>query len=122
MKRFKLRKHTVLDTKTGLEWEREHKIDLTWQEAMDYAAAKGKGWRLPTVEEQITLIDFSQSNPASDFPDMPSESFWSSSSYADSVPVAWFVNFYYGYVSLYNKSNAGYVRCVRGGLCPVTDN
>lgn len=115
-KRFKIRKYTVLDTRTGLEWERKHSGPMTWQKAMDYSALNTVGWRLPTIEELITLINFAKVNPASDFLGMPSEWFWSSSSsfYASNVSDAWYVSFSYGNVNTTYKSRAGYVRCVRG--------
>jgi hypothetical protein len=116
-KRFKiLNKRTILDTKTGLEWERAANGPMTWQAAMDYATAKGKGWRLPTIEELITLINFSKYDPASDFPGMSPYWLWSSSSYAYDVSYAWLVNFNNGAMDGYGKSATSYVRCVRSGL------
>jgi hypothetical protein len=114
-KRFLLKKHSVLDTKTGLEWERKESGPMPWQAAMDYAAAKGKGWRMPTVEELFPLINFLKKTPASDFPGMPSVRFWSSSPYVYYVNYAWGVYFDGGVVSDDTKNSAGYVRCVRGG-------
>jgi len=48
-----------------------------------------------------------------DFPNMPNDYFWTSSSYAANANYAWFVNFSYGSVSSSNKNYSYSVRCVR---------
>jgi len=115
--RFKTSNGIVTDSTSGLEWEAEPAGPLTWQEAMDYAATLRLGghddWRVPTIEELLTLVDYSRVNPATDLPRMPSEWFWSSSSYAGSASTAWDVLFSPGLVNRYDKTNTYYVRCVR---------
>lgn len=113
--RFEIKETTVLDTKTGLEWAREVLGPMHWKVAMDAAQAKGDGWRLPTIEELITLINFSRCEPASEFPGQPSVWFWSSSSYALNASSAWSVNFGYGNVDNNGKTYSYCARCVRGG-------
>jgi hypothetical protein len=61
----------ILDNQTGLVWARNTAIlekPLPWEEAMKFVEAVdigGKsGWRLPTKDELITLLDTSQSYPA----------------------------------------------------------
>jgi len=61
----------VLDKQTGLTWARNLTIadgPKPWQEAVkfcqDLEIGNRKGWRLPTKEELITILDTSQSNPA----------------------------------------------------------
>ena len=61
----------VLDNLTGLTWARNTDIAngaIPWQEAMNLCKnleiGNRKGWRLPTKEEFITILDTSQSNPA----------------------------------------------------------
>jgi len=61
----------VRDKQTGLIWARDTEILETavpWQEAMDLCQnieiGGQKGWRLPTRDELITLLDTSQSRPA----------------------------------------------------------
>jgi len=117
--RWKLLKHSILDTATGLEWQKDTTGPLSWQLAMDSAKALRVGghadWRLPIIEELETLLDRSLVGPASTFPAMPPEWFWSSSSYSGSSSPAWYVNFYNGYQSFVDKTGSGYVRCVRRG-------
>ena len=115
--RFKTSNGIVTDAQTGLEWEAKPAGPMTWQEAMDYAATlrlDGRNdWRVPTIAELFSLVNYDCVNPASDFPGMPSDHFWSSSSYAGSASIAWFVYFCYGYVNNLAKTSTGYVRCVR---------
>ena len=41
-----------------LEWQKEDVAEKTWDEALEYANGLGCGWRLPTIKELISLIDF----------------------------------------------------------------
>ena len=123
MNRFEERKETIFDHETNLEWEKEHSGPMTWAEAVKYAEKIGNGWRLPTINELTTLIDYERFDPESAFPGMPSirfwsstsyaGHFWSSTSYAGSASFAWYVNFFNGRVNYYGKTNTYYVRCVR---------
>ena len=106
---------TVFDCTTSLIWQKDHAGPMSWQEAIDYASklelAGHSDWRLPTIEELITLIDFGKHDPASVFPNMPSKRFWSSSPYSENY--AWGAYFRNGYV-LDNFVYYDYcVRCVR---------
>jgi hypothetical protein len=107
---------TVIDHETGLEWQASTSGPMTWQEAMDYASSLGDGWRLPTIEELITLIDYSQVDPATNFPNHLATGFWSSSVHAYYTGYAWSVYFSSGYVYGNGKYNGIRVRCVRSGL------
>ena len=116
MERFEIKhnNYEVLDTQTGLVWCRDTKKDVTWEEALKYAASLGDDWRLPTKDELMTLVNKDRENPTSDFPNMPSTWFWSSSS-VDYSSFAWSVNFYEGYVGNNYKTNTHSARCVRNG-------
>jgi hypothetical protein len=111
---------TVVDTATGLAWQRT--VDGTargWEEAQAYCAGlpqAGGGWRMPNMKELQTLIDETTVDPAIDrtvFPATASESFWSSSLLVGGPPEAWFVNFYSGVSYTNVKTNPYRVRCVR---------
>ena len=120
--RYRITGDVVHDTTTGLEWQREHSGPMTWRMAMDYAAKLGDGWRLPTVIELVSLVDYDRCDPASAFPAMPSvAAFWSSSSDAGSASNAWYVNFYHGNVSNDGKTSTSYVRCVRRPVVGPSD-
>ncbi len=75
-------------------------------------------WRLPTLKELATLVDYSRFDPSIDygvFPSTVSAGYWSSTTIESSTSSAWLVDFYGG-----NDDNDGtlssyYVRAVRGG-------
>jgi hypothetical protein len=58
---------TVTDNVTGLMWTQDPGEKMTWQQAIDGAkdcAAGGCGdWRLPTIKELYSLIDFNGTDP-----------------------------------------------------------
>ena len=112
----------VVDETTGLMWQKEYESGKTWAEALNYCKglndenyAGFDDWRLPNKNELASLLNLDKNAaPYSNFPDMPSEYFWSSSTTSDSTDVAWGVDFSYGRVGSNGKtSNDGYVRCVR---------
>lgn len=86
------------------------------QQAISQAASTGAAWRLPNVKELSSIVDRSRSNPSVDttvFPATPSNAFWSSSPYVGNIDYAWNVDFYYGHVYYYYRSNSLPVRLVR---------
>ncbi len=117
----------VTDSLTGLMWQRTWAEHRTWQEALDYCGTtlnEGSGfsgftdWRLPNPHELLSIVDNSQFTPAIDntvFPGTPSSYFWSSSSLASDTRNAWFVDFGYGFVYPYDKTNDNNARCVCSG-------
>ncbi|MBP8282815.1 MAG: DUF1566 domain-containing protein [Chromatiaceae bacterium] len=76
-------------------------------------------WRLPNREELRSIVDNSSRYlPTIDtawFPNTYSDWYWSSSPDANSTPVAWVVDFYFGTDGLNLKSEGRPVRLVRGG-------
>lgn len=107
---------TIRSVKVGdLEWQADvPDRKFTWQEAQEYAASLGDGWRVPTIKELLTLVDYTSALPAcSVFPDCPSEWFWSSSALSGSATDAWDVDFYYGDSGYLAVGSYLRVRCVR---------
>jgi len=126
----------VTDKNSNLIWQKSHTM-LTWKEALDYCEnleyAGYCDWRLPNRNELLSLIDYDKTEPASSFPDMIPEIFWSSTTdlilspahcadedencgpgYYDNY--AFCVDFKYGdssYFTLRDKSGILYVKCVR---------
>ena len=101
---------TITDTQTNLIWQKEYHKDKTHDEAI---SLQDDVWRLPTIEELISLIDYGKVNPASTFLDMPRIHFWSSSSFAHDSSYAWIVYFSYGYVYGNSRYYDSAVRLVR---------
>ncbi|MFC1669324.1 DUF1566 domain-containing protein [Spirochaetota bacterium] len=105
---------------------------MTWHDATDTCCAlnsanSGSGyagrtdWRLPSINELITIVDYGKSEPAIDetyFPNtqgagLGETPYWASSEFRNkkSSYVLYFNN---GTVLYWNKSDSVYVRCVSG--------
>jgi hypothetical protein len=119
--RYDIQPATVLDVATGLTWQRAVP-DKKFQfgEARDYCAklslAGKKGWRMPTLQELLTLIDeHAAAGPMIDrsaFPNTPSEQFWTSTLFASSAITSWYIFFNRG-DGLYGMNIEKYrARCV----------
>ena len=133
---------TIMDNTTGLEWEKltgdgsihDWHNHYTWTQAFqkiaDLNAANFAGhddWRLPNINELLTLVDYGQTNPAIDEPfrtgnDGTGDSFtengmyWSSNTYVGGPNAAWWVSFAGGGVSTEFKWQWWFlVRAVRSG-------
>lgn len=115
----------VLDKETGLVWEKSPDINSrNWYDACTHCYRRDvgnrRGWRLPTIEELASLVEFPLqfylSLPSGHpFNNVQSSHYWSSTTYASSTSSAWRVYFRYGDVNFNGKSNDHYVWCVRGG-------
>jgi len=114
---------TVSDTSTGLTWQQDTPDDVVnWEQALAYCESLALGgatdWRLPTIKELRSLVDFSRNNPAIDitrFPNTLPSFYWSSTTYATTTSSAWGVFFLNGSGSSSNKASITRVRAVRGG-------
>ena len=118
--RFEINGTEILDRKTGLIWQRAIEKNLTHEEALEHAERisreTGLNWRVPTIDELSSLLDRTRSFPASGFPDMPSETFWSSTPYVGGTYLAWVVNFDNGRVYDSYRNCGLAVRLVKGVL------
>ena len=113
---------TITDSSTGLMWQKEDDgRQYAWDQAVSYAQslnlAGHSDWRLPTVQELVSILDYGRYNPAIDpiFSNAKSSTYCSGTTDASDTGNAWDVAFSYGGVDYHDKSNGGYVRCVRGG-------
>jgi Protein of unknown function (DUF1566)/Putative binding domain, N-terminal/Viral BACON domain len=114
---------TVTDTSTGLMWQQQAGSSTqTWEQALAYCEGLNLGghtdWRLPSVKELQSLVDYSQYNPAINttyFPNAAASWYWSSTTYANYTGSAWVVTFYNGDVVNGGKPGSSYVRAVRSG-------
>lgn len=127
---------TVTDLTTNLMWQQcsaghvEADCSIVagsgtylWENAISYCEGSTLGgfadWRLPNVKELNSIVDTTKAiAPAISttyFPNTRSLHYWSSTSYAPNVTMAWSVQFSYGFVGNLSKSSSHFVRCVRGG-------
>ncbi|MHA1917084.1 MAG: Lcl C-terminal domain-containing protein [Candidatus Ranarchaeia archaeon] len=105
---------TWTDPETGLIWERQgSEKTMSWKKALKYAETLGDNWRLPTIQELVTLADFTKINPACKITNTHSSGYWSSTTFAGDTYDAWCMFFGYGGVGSGYKSNRYYVRCVK---------
>lgn len=113
--RFEELSGTILDKDTGLGWQKEITVDrMSLNKAKEYARGlrtDGYTWRLPTLEELLTLIDSSKKAPASSFPGMTSDCFWSLARVGH-APGALLVYFKSGDVYYLTENDKGRVLCV----------
>ena len=123
----------VLDRETGLVWEQSPSTTpLQWggtgvlfnrsaqYHCNDLNAGSRTGWRLPTIQELLSLVDRSVSLPGPTLPSgnpfsVQSSSYWSASTLAQITSNAWFVHLINGSVDNINKSLTNHAWCVRGG-------
>jgi hypothetical protein len=120
--RYALDVDTVVDTVTGLTWQRAAPSGTyTWDAAKTYCSGlslggiAAGGWRVPRKLELESIVDDRGYAPAIDttaFPDTQLDYFWSSSPFVYQPNSAWFVDFRNG-VSWENPTSATlWVRCV----------
>lgn len=115
----------VYDKKTRLTWQQVvSQTTYTWSDAKTYCASAsvqsalgGTGWRLPTIKELHTLVDYTQTSaPMIDrtaFPGIPQFSFfWSATPTAGLTGVAAGLDFN-AIQSSDGTTTSHYARCVR---------
>jgi hypothetical protein len=125
---------TVTDYLTGLTWLKNADCfgSTSWLDALAFCQALRNGqcgltdgstpgdWRLPSIRELHSLIDYNNYNPAlpSGYPftDIRSDIYWSSTVYAGSNKIIWTVGMYGGFVSVVSaEGRDADVWPVRGG-------
>ncbi|MBP5435593.1 DUF1566 domain-containing protein [bacterium] len=110
----------VTDAVTGLTWKKEYIKDVDWETALKYCEnldyAGRTDWRLPNKNELASLLNVNKSDiPYSDFPDMPANWFWSSTTFLTINKSALIVNFNNGWIDSEVKYDKLHARCVAGG-------
>jgi Protein of unknown function (DUF1566) len=107
---------TVFDTRTRLTWQQSvPAATFTLASAGAYCAGLGTGWRLPTIRELETIVDYSVAPPgptidAAAFPNTPTNLFYVTSTLVNGSSLHWSIDFSNGVIG----NNAGEpfnVRC-----------
>lgn len=134
---------TVTDNVTGLLWETRPSptgeqcptrasgtdtfsaFTCNQAEAAAYCASRGINWRLPTMRELVSLLDWTTYSPSSSlspamiklasFPGTPATAFWTSTLDASEPGQAWRVDFAYGSTEGTPVTWSLRVRCVSPG-------
>lgn len=111
-----------VDRASGLMWQDDGvtaHTKMTWYEASQYCKDLKIGnyddWRLPTVRELLTLVDYRREDPASisQIRYVHPGDYWTSVTDVSDSSDAWLVFFEHGEVDNYDKSHKRYLRCVR---------
>ena len=118
----------VLDRETGLVWERSPSSSgRIWDNAQSscnvLTVGNRMGWRLPTLQELLSLVDPSVKTGGLFLPAghpfnnvQPSTPYWSATTSAHSTNLAWEMSFGVYYVGVADKTQTSdLVWCVRGG-------
>jgi len=122
---------TVTDTDTGLMWQEETAVDVSdafsWAAAVSYCEDLELGgygdWRIPTINELESIINYSLYNPATTMPNtLLNFGYWSSTKDAYHPSYRRLVEFSEGFFETYSDYGMpdevlGHVRAVRGGPC-----
>ena len=122
--RYTIASGVVTDTVTGLVWQQQAPTSTyTQSEGSAYCSTLSLGgfnfgWRLPTIKELATLVDYSVPQgslmmDATAFAGEPANVFWSSTPVAGLPTDAWVVYFGNGNVFSINVTYGYCVRCVR---------
>ncbi len=110
----------VRDTVTGLSWQRSSDSQRrSYEDARAYCAQltleKETGWRLPSLHELFTIIDYGRINPSLPPEFFPtSMSVWAADSVLDETPQAYVVSFETGMTQQARTLFFMNTRCVKG--------
>ena len=89
--RFQIANGMVTDASTGLTWQQASSQQASWSTAKTYCAGATGGFRLPSVQELQTLVDYTIRSPGppidtTAFPDTISSPYWTSTVAVNASP------------------------------------
>ena len=107
----------VTDAATGLVWQKGDVSGKRWREALEYCEnltyAGYSDWRLPNINELASLANYDKYTPASDFPGISQENYWSSTTDIPMIVSALNIFFHTAELNYASKDTFYYVKCVR---------
>ena len=106
-----------LDNLTGLMWQDSTVSGKTWQQALDYCEdstyAGYTDWRMPNINELMSVVNYDKYNTASDLPSLRGSWVWSSTT-TNTSSYAYILDSPAGSLTTLTKTHSsGYVSCVR---------
>ena len=112
---------TITDATMGLMWQKVPAGSTTnWEVALETCEnlelAGYSDWRLPTVKELTSLVDYTQDNPAINtdfFPDTPTSKFWTSTTLHSDPDKVYTVDFQTGFIGAFYEKNSDYPNYIR---------
>ncbi len=116
--RYLISSGTVQDSQTGLTWQQTISTTLyTPATAGPYCASLGSGWRVPTIKEMATIVDYTVASPgptidSTAFPNTPTGMQYMSATFF-TTGQSWVISFTDG--TICDNCGGGaplYVRCV----------
>jgi hypothetical protein len=115
---------TVFDRLTGLMWQRSAGSTPSSQAAATAACTASRlggyaDWRLPTVLELVSIVDYTAISPSIDsaaFPGTTANLFWTVTPLAGRPHEAWYVQFIQGATNVLDTSDFNLSRCVRTAM------
>ncbi len=123
--RFDVKETMIYDRTQNLYWQQiphtERRNKYTHFEAGEYCAKLDLGgmqWRLPTVAEWVSVLDFSRFDPVLDkdvFKYTYSRYYWTEDTLSDFSNEAFVVGMKVGSIAQSSKVNRSFVRCVSKG-------
>ena len=115
-------KDVILDTSTSLLWQdsaESRDMTMTYFEAKDYCAklsiSEYSDFRVPTLYELRTIVDYKNYKPASlsGINYTASETYWTTTEFADDASEVWTINFKKGEYAVKGKHYTRNIRCVQ---------
>jgi len=112
----------VVQNKTGLSWQDNRSATsekVTYEEAEKFCgnlkAGKYNDWRIPTLKELSSIVDYTKYDPAilDGFSSGGSVYYWSSTPYIGDSDKVWGINFKTGATDANGKNYTRHIRCVR---------
>ncbi len=120
----------VIDRATGLMWPKDNSLaggrsnsatgwisQIIYANGLDFAGFTD--WRMPNINELISIINWSQFNPAISNPpfiNTISALLWSSTKHTDLIHYFWCLGASEGKIEYYDRNDLHRIKCVRGGL------
>lgn len=110
--RFKTVGDTIVDTESGLMWQKTSAFEGDWEEALFFCEQDTFGdytdWRMPNRKELQSLIDYAKTSaPLADTGEdkfgIDPVSYWTSTTFVQDPTNAWTVNFENGHIEGKNK-------------------